>query len=487
MENRWSLIIDKYEGVARFGADLLAGSVANYLSYVLPVRFAKDTTEDDLKNQNVIIIGTKKTNPFIKSMEETKFLSSPEGAEGYSILVGENPFSEAHRIIVVSGTDEEGVLYGCVDFCNKYLGRFVYPSLYPLGEEFYKKPLSEYLPSWKYAATPSVPRRAIWTWGHVIYDYRKFLDNMLRLRLNEIVIWNDRAPINAKEIVAYAHERGIRVIFGYAWGWGVRCDEVLKKFGTEGGIAKLKESVLRTYEEEYAPLSADGIYFQSFTELSVDEIDGVCIAELVTQTVNEIASALLSRYKDLHLQFGLHATSVKTHADAIQKTDPRITIVWEDCGAFPYAYDPQNTESASETLALTKKLLTLRGKEERFGCVLKGMLNLDWTRFEHFSAPYILGERTKSFIQSRTKEKEKAWRLITAAWLKNAEYARETIAEIARGGNAPIVELLVEDAMLEEKIFFPTALCAEMLWTPEGSTDNMIETVAAYPCVSFTD
>lgn len=63
MENRWSLIIDKYEGVARFGADLLAGSVANYLSYVLPVRFAKDMTEDDLKNQNVIIIGTKKQIP----------------------------------------------------------------------------------------------------------------------------------------------------------------------------------------------------------------------------------------------------------------------------------------------------------------------------------------------------------------------------------------------------------------------------------------
>ena len=77
--------------------------------------------------------------------------------------------------------------------------------------------------------------------------------------------------------------------------------------------------------------------------------------------------------------------------------------------------------------------------------------------------------------------------MITAAWLKNAEYARKTVAEIAKGANAPVVQMLVEDAMAEEKLFFPTALCAEMLWTPEIATGEAMETVASYPCVSFAD
>ena len=77
--------------------------------------------------------------------------------------------------------------------------------------------------------------------------------------------------------------------------------------------------------------------------------------------------------------------------------------------------------------------------------------------------------------------------MITAAWLKNAEYARKMIAEIAKGANAPVVQMLVEDAMAEEKLFFPTALCAEMLWTPEGDTGELTETVASYPTVRFAD
>ena len=43
---------------------------------------------------------------------------------------------------------------------------------------------------------PQVRRRGLWTWGYVIYDYRRYLANMARLKLHEIVIWNDYAPLN---------------------------------------------------------------------------------------------------------------------------------------------------------------------------------------------------------------------------------------------------------------------------------------------------
>ena len=486
MENKFLLVIDQYDGISRYGINLLSGVISEYLPYVLPVRLACEMTKKELGEANIIAVGIAASHSLLSKCKEMGRCLAPEKPEGYAISVGENPLNKERKAILISGYDEAGVLYGCVDFCNKYLGRSVYAQLYPLADDFYKKPLRDLLTPWEYSVAPAIPHRAVWTWGHVIYDYRAFLDNMLRLRLNEIVIWNDRAPINAKEIVEYAHARGIRVLFGYAWGWGLRCDEILKRLDAEG-IAQLKASVLRTYEEEYAPLAADGIYFQSFTELSAEEINGVNVADLVTKTVNEIASELLSRCPTLHLQFGLHATSVKRSLATVQKTDPRITIVWEDCGAFPYHYDPRKVENFEETLSFTRKALALRGKEERFGCVLKGMLNLDWTRFEHYGAPYISGTHSRRFIRRRTHEKMHAWRLIQAAWLKNAHFAQKVIGEIAKGGGEPIVELLVEDAMLEEKILFPTALCAELLWTPDGDVGETMETVASYPTVAFAN
>jgi phosphosulfolactate synthase (CoM biosynthesis protein A) len=57
-----------------------------------------------------------------------------------------------------------------------------------------------------------VSESGIWTWGHVIYDYRGFLKNMRSLGMNKITIWNDYAPINASEIVEKARKNGIRVI-----------------------------------------------------------------------------------------------------------------------------------------------------------------------------------------------------------------------------------------------------------------------------------
>jgi hypothetical protein len=56
---------------------------------------------------------------------------------------------------------------------------------------------------------------------------------------------------------------------------------------------------------------------------------------------------------------------------------------------------------------------------------------------------------------------------------------------IAEKGDAPIVEMLVEDGIFENEIPFPVALLAEMLWDPERDTDAMLETVAKYPFISL--
>lgn len=115
------------------------------------------------------------------------------------------------------------------------------------------------------------------------------------------------------------------------------------------------------------------------------------------------------------------------------------------------------------------------------------MLKLDWTRFEHFTAPYVMGESTKEFLQERQVWKNKIWKHIQAGWLRNTEYVRQTVAAIAESGGAPIVEALVEDALFENKIMLPVALYAAMLWTPEKETSQLIEEVSNYPSVQFAN
>ena len=251
-------------------------------------------------------------------------------------------------------------------------------------------------------------------------------------------------------------------------------------------LESIKQSVLETYERDYADVGGDGIYFQSFTEMSREEVDGKSVAELVTELVNETASELLSRYPELHIQFGLHATSVKSRLDVIAKVDPRIYIVWEDCGAFPYAYRTHETADSEQMLALTETLIGLRGEDERFGAVLKGMLNLDWMDFEHFEGEYILGERSREYRRERALSKDKIWKTVQGGWIRNAELVRRTVEIMAKNQHA-VVEALVEDAMLEEKIAFPVALFAELLWDPSADTGSLIEQISKFPSVSFSN
>jgi len=483
---RWIIIVDKYDGLEKNAVNMLSGFMSGYLKYVLPVKYIDNVNDKELNESNIIVVGKTDSNYILKECKQKQLIDIPQISEAYSIFVGESIYSSDNQMIAIAGFDELGVLYGCMDFCNKYCGDILYMGKDIWGRKIFDDPFGDKINPWKISLSPAIKRRAIWTWGHVIYDYRGFFDNMARLKLNEVVIWNDRVPLNAGDIVDYAHSLGIKVIFGFAWGWGVSCGDILEKYN-EDSLIMLKESVIKTYETEYLHTGCDGIYFQSFTELSTDVINGKCIAELVTELVNDISGTLLEKYPNLHIQFGLHATSVKTHLDMIAKVDKRIHIVWEDCGAFPYNYWVDKISDFDETYSLTEKLLSLRGEDERFGAVLKGMLKLDWIEFEHFSENYILGERTDSYMNYRLQEKNKIWKILQADWLGNAEYLRKMLDLMADKGNQPVLQALVEDSIFEKKIMLPVAIYAEMLWTPKTDTNSLIAQVAKYPCVNFAN
>lgn len=148
-------------------------------------------------------------------------------------------------------------MYGAMDFVNRIIPaaeqahKWMFPYYFVNPFETGFAPMDE-------TSSPSVARRGLWTWGHVIYDYRGYLTNMARLKLNELVIWNDFAPLNADEIVAFAHGLGIRIIWGYSWGWDT---SIKTDLSDPLALHALEDSVVDTFVRHYAALPGDGIYF----------------------------------------------------------------------------------------------------------------------------------------------------------------------------------------------------------------------------------
>lgn len=270
------------------------------------------------------------------------------------------------------------------------------------------------------------------------------------------------------------------MLWGYAWGWIDGCGNV--RDVSDETLKKLKESVIEQYEKIYAPLGADGIYFQSFTERNDEYIGGRLIAEAVTTFVNDTAGELLKRYPCLKLQFGLHAQSVHDRLSEIAKVDKRVEIVWEDGGEFPFGYRAIVDEKEFEkTLSFVEDILYLRGLDAPTGIMFKGFMTLDWTKFVYQSGPFILGENALEVEEHDKKLRLGAWRKFRADWLRYGEYAVKFARRILEITNGKVN--LCMAGMFDGGIWFPEALCAEIFWNPEADFDELVQTVAARECV----
>ncbi|MBE5892258.1 MAG: hypothetical protein E7286_02630 [Lachnospiraceae bacterium] len=421
----------------------------------------------DAEKFTCIYIGTKENNHYIRE-HSTVNLNKPEA---YNISV-------YNGTVMIEGADDNGVLYGCVDFYNRYLVKreFNQSLRYSVNNPF-ASPLTDF----ELTSAPAVSDRGIWTWGHVIYDFKQYIDNMVKLKMNTLIMWNDFAPLNAKQIVEYAHNCGIRVFFGFAWCWDTDCS----RFSMDT-ILDNAEDVVRVYDTQYADVGADGVYFQSFTELNQDAIDGVLIADAVTCFVNYTSSKLFEKYPNLELQFGLHATSVKDKLEYIAATDPRIRIVWENCGTFPFRDYEYTPETYKQTQDFVREIADLRGENDKFGVVTKGFTGLDWHTFVHADSPVIIGQGSKKFIANRVTRKSKIWSMVQAFWISHAVQAQEMVQTLAEAKQGDLVLCaLVEDGVFEENILYPVALYAQMLWNWDEDLLQMMNDVALRSYVDF--
>jgi hypothetical protein len=473
---RWVLIYGpgSESGPDAYALEELYRKIQAFLPYVVGLYPAAQVTPE-IQENHLILIGTLQDNPWLSQVLPQAL---PHDAGGYCISCAVSPWHPGRRVIGIAGIDDAGVLYGVQDFITRILLATGIPekptperlrqALDGIGDHF----ICEH---------PRIASRGIWTWGYVIYDYRRFLDKMASLKLNLLTIWNDIPPLNCRQVIEYAHARGVRVFLGFPWGWGMNLD-----ITQPADRQRIKEMVLAHYQEYYTGLGMDGIYFQTLTEHHHTELGGQPVASIVCEMVNDIAHGLFQLNPGLKIQFGLHATSILERYPELAALDERITIVWEDAGVLPYSYIPAIERPASEsaelrldtfdaTVEYSRKLATFRPGAE-FAMVPKGWSCLDWPgEFEHHG-PFLLGVRDPAFIQGRMHARQPYWERINRLWLKHYRYAVQFYrAMLACKPARMSVAGLVEDGLFEACIQPSVALFAETLWNPERDEDEILQ------------
>ncbi|HHV54931.1 MAG TPA: hypothetical protein GXX55_05755 [Firmicutes bacterium] len=470
----WVVIYGERRGTEWYAVKEINRIIQRDVPYILRIVGA-DSADEEVMHHNVIILGTPKSNPMIRRFLEDGVIDICDGKpERYHLRVVPNGRVPGRHFVIIAGSNPNGLLYGIRDLEHYVLHR---SSTGSACQENVIPSFERQLSQVDMKGGPAIDYRGLWTWGHVVYDYKRYLDNMSRWKMNMVVIWNDHAPVNAREVVEYAHERGIKVIWGYSWGWGERVDP-----NRPEELQIWTQRAIEKYEREYQDTGCDGIYFQTFTETNDLELNGRPIAELAVEWVNTISRKLFERHPELIIQFGLHATSIRENYSALAGVDERVSIVWEDIGiprpAFPFSYEPEELEYFDSAVNYTSRIARLRGAEERVGIVVKSMTNLDWSRFEHQPRSFVMGEWDPGFVSHRAQQKIGRWRRVESEWRKNLGRVLETVRALADARPRRSTVLgLVEDGLWEEKMWLPVVLLAEASWGPHTEPQQLLEKV----------
>ena len=472
-QTEWKIVYTKYEGITKRAVNFLSKEVGSlliretgvYRIYVLPCE-----REGCELSKNAILIGL-----YSESEEVRKYVSENEvPRDGFLVRVIKNPADGEGRLVILTAHSEQELFYAAVSFVDDYIPRYAPARAIDL---IFDEPLTEA----SYTDVPDNKTRSIFTWGHSINSYRNYIDNMARLRFNELVLWNDYIPLNIDEIIDYAHSYGIKVVLGYSWGWkeiGNKVKEI-----TEDSINAVKELAIREYREKYRGVGCDGIYFQSFTERQEESVGGKLISALVVDMVNEVGAALWDMTPDLRIIFGLHASSVRNRLDEIARVDKRMEIMWEDCGEFPYSYATrvQDEEKYKETLEFTNKILNLRGGVG-VGLVFKGVMMLDWTKFVNQRGPYVMGENSVEIAEHDKRVRAKVWRSFAADWMLGGDRVLEMLKFIKENKCSEVDMCLA--GTFDGGIYLPVALCAEMFRCSDGEYGDILRRVSKRPCIT---
>lgn len=428
-----------------------------YSTHVLPLLPAAGGVKDERSNQ--IIIGTLSDNPMLSG-----YIGSRDVPEGGYIV---RTFSDENRsVLVIAGDGPREVLWGAADFTMDAI-----PAMRPDRGNAIKYEHDVFfsgkrLPRYVSSRRPKANVRSVFTWGHPIDDFRAYLRNLARLKFSRVYIWNDYPPVNAADIVDYAHRWGIEVYWGFAWGWSTNCRET-KADGDE----KLIAGIIGSWREKWKDIPGDGIYFQTFTETNDSPMGGETVAERAVRLVNRVVETMFRESPGMKIVFGLHATSVKNHLPTIAKTDRRLKILWEDTANFPYSSAPLKI-SDSDGDRLTAAVIAPR--DRKLGIVWKSQLVQDWSCWSYQEGPFMMGVTSRATYDSDVRIQDPLWENYTSQWILKFPKAHAEARRAHRRG--PDIELCVA-AQLNGPLRLPTMLTAELFWDSSESAEDILERV----------
>ena len=418
----------------------------------------KDGGEPVKGKRDIIVVGVPSENATLRNYLGNGVKSVPFG--GYLIRTSHE---NGRNIVLVAGDTPEAVLWATFDFLDvvaptlegeissqhgRYAGTF-----FRVGE----------IPAYEYRRQPQTLVRSIFSWGHVVDDCRATFREMARARFNRAILWNDQLVVNARDVVDCAHSWGVKVYWGFSWGWTLSGKE-----GKDLDFAKLADDIVAEWRQKWKPMGGDGIYFQSFTETSNREIGGRSIPEAVTELVNAVAARIRAEAPGIDIVFGLHSNSMKREgaAEAIAKVDPSLEILWENCGGFPFwetngKVEPPDVAFCDQILALNKLV----------GLAWKAQLRMDWRNYVSPAGPFMLGCAGEKLLARDRAVTVPRYASFDEDWILNGNLAYDFVRHIRAGGNPPKEFNAV--AEYNPPYGFATHCQAELFWSSEDSWDDI--------------
>ena len=370
------------------------GVVASFPAGDRTARFALNELQDHLLAENYAISDSTSNAAARIEMEiDPEGVKRGAAAESFRITTG------PHGTVKLTGVDSAGLLWAVRDFqhyyCREWLGAVA-------GG---KKPAAV-----DFVSCPAIQDRGLWTWLYGCYDPYAYIDQASCWKYNTIVFWNRGVPMDAARLVAYAHERGVRIWWGFSWGWvaedlkdaspalAKRLMALYEKQKKEisPGLANLDlladetpqalmDYVLDVFEHQYAWIpDIDGIYFQSATEAINPRLADKtgALGRAVVKNIKPIMEELHRRYPRLKISAGIHNTGNAETFEALKELPGYCNIMWEN--GVPWA----------PTREIANVQMALRGKNENFAGVYRITMNCGMI----FNGQQVQGEVDRAWL-----------------------------------------------------------------------------------------